>query len=223
MDKPVVYALCESTGAVRYVGKTFNLARRLKEHTARVGKRKTHLYNWLGKAVAAGGFKHVVLETASGNEDLNKKEIRWIADLRHLGFDLVNATVGGDGAIGYKHSAEAKARIAAARLGRKGPPMPEHIKLFLSAKYKGKKMNLLPEARERISASKRGVPRSEETRRKISAAQNPRWIQDEAGNIYKSRREAELALGLSQPTVAKALNGGTIRYHTLTYVDSSNG
>ena len=51
-----------------------------------------------------------------------KLEMEVISVLRRLGIKLCNQTDGGEGASGYRHSAEVKAKFSATRTGRKNSP-----------------------------------------------------------------------------------------------------
>lgn len=136
-----LYFLCERGGAVRYVGKTsHSLAARLSGHLreARKGARH-HRGTWIRSLVKP--LEIVFIDEVTG--DGCAEEIRLISDLLTLGVRLVNGTVGGDGAMGHKHSPETRAKIPAA---------------------------LTPERREKIAAGQRGRKASESLRRKLSKA-----------------------------------------------------
>lgn len=80
---------------------------------------------------------------------------------------LVNAVLGGGGISGYKHTAEAKAKISAAGMGR---PFHQNSRIGLMAR-RGCKLTV--EHKQKLSAAKRGRPgpkKSDETRMKISAS-----------------------------------------------------
>jgi hypothetical protein len=92
---------------------------------------------------------------------------------------LRNMTDGGDGAMGYKHSDEAKKKIAQARLGK-----PTNLGKLMSDEQKEKlrQHNLgkivAEETGKKISKAKKGKPgkpRSEETKAKMRASQLARW------------------------------------------------
>ena len=72
---------------------------------------------------------------------------------------------------GRKLSEETKAKISAARKGKKGKPHSEESKAKISAANKGKKGKPLSEEHKaKISAANKGKPLSEETKAKLSAS-----------------------------------------------------
>jgi hypothetical protein len=109
-------------------------------------------------------------------------EIERISFWRKTGVDLVNATNGGEGASGMRHTDEAKERLSVLNKGRpaafKGRQHTEETKSILSAKAKLRgPPRLTPEVVEKIAQSHRGRKRSIETCLKISEAKRgkPGW------------------------------------------------
>lgn len=112
-------------------------------------KEQTHKAHWIKSVLHAGlRPKIVVLEEVACETDLNEAEMFFIAYLRAVGCDLTNATVGGEGAIGFRASTETRAKQSAAHKGRK--KSPEH--------------------RAAIAEALQGHPVSSETRDRIGAA-----------------------------------------------------
>lgn len=81
-----------------------------------------------------------------------------IAAYRSLGFDLVNATDGGEGKKGCFHSEESKAKIRAWGIGRKMPPISEETRERMAAAQRGKKQTA--EHRAKIAAAGIGRPKT---------------------------------------------------------------
>lgn len=109
-------------GVVRYIGQCKCTPKeRLKAHLRdSIKMNKSHKCNWIRKVLADGcqiGFT-VLKENAVWNED----EIAFIKHYKNQGFDLVNNTIGGDGAIGAKWSAEAKKKLSESKQGWKNSP-----------------------------------------------------------------------------------------------------
>src|SRR4029077_9963692 len=107
----VIYALVDPRdNCARYVGKTVDLTRRVKNHLAdKSANRKAH---WLRSLVAAGHAPSViVLERGTGAWDVSERH--WIAWYRADGCDLTNLTPGGDGVS--EMAPETRERIAATR------------------------------------------------------------------------------------------------------------
>ena len=113
-----IYSLTDPrTKQIRYVGKTVNVAIRIRDHQ-RDGK-NSHKTAWL-KLLKASGFKPEVdiLETFfdSNDEDWQEAERWWISYLRAIGCPLTNLDTGGIG--GKRHAQETKDKIAKASTGR---------------------------------------------------------------------------------------------------------
>jgi len=92
-----------------------------------------------------------------------KAEIAYIAYYRKKGFNLVNGTIGGDGAIGHRHSLATRRQIGLAGTGRRHSK--ETIEL-LRIICTGRKAT--DKTRKILSESHKGIHPSETTRRKLS-------------------------------------------------------
>lgn len=176
--KHFIYTLSDPrTKAIRYVGKTNNLAVRLSLHMCE--KRGTHKNNWLHilKSIGVRPIMEVIEECS--DENWAERERFWIAHFRSVGLPLTNLDSGGN--HGKTQSEETKAKIRAGSIGRKMSPesiakmkatkaarwTPER-RARMGAHHKGKKHS--PETIAKRSASLKGRTVSEETRKKISAA-----------------------------------------------------
>jgi uncharacterized protein YpmB len=91
---------------------------------------------------------------------------------------LLNKSDGGEGSAGYKHTVEAKQRIADSQKGRKKKPFSEEHKAKIGEKSKGRKFTteaiqkmkekvMSKEARQKISQFQKGKIVSDETRQKL--------------------------------------------------------
>lgn len=88
---PSIYGLFDSTGALRYIGKANDPAKRLKGHMRDVRRRRTPLYDWLSKY---GEPELRILEASC--HDWKEAERRLIAEARARGDRLLNVADGGD-------------------------------------------------------------------------------------------------------------------------------
>lgn len=104
-------------------------------------------------------------EIVSIGVDWVERERHWIAELRILNPDCVNVSNGGDGPAGMIHSADTRAKIRAAQLGRK---MPAGHGEKIAAKTRGQKRSA--ETVARMSVARKGEVRTPEQRAKIRAA-----------------------------------------------------
>lgn len=93
--KSEIYALIDPRdGAIRYIGKANDSAKRLKSHIRDARRRRTPVYDWLNKLMAMGLAPSVViLETC---EDWIEAEKRHIAQARAQGMRLLNVAEGGN-------------------------------------------------------------------------------------------------------------------------------
>lgn len=168
-DAPLDFQHC------RYIGQTVKpLSYRLSEH-AWATRRGDTVYRarWMRSVWARGAQVLIVpLEsvTRDGSGDLgwllSTKEMLWIAFGHALGLRLTNATLGGEGTLGFRHTPETRAKQSAAALGR---PKSEEHRAAMSAARAGEKRGPYSEAhRAAISAAKMGHEVSEEARKKIS-------------------------------------------------------
>lgn len=174
----VIYGLIDSdTGEIRYVGQTTKL---LEERFARHMRtpRRRHLYNWLRSCSP----KAIILERVP-IKNLNDAEVRWIANMRERGVQLVNLTDGGECIRGYRPTPETRVKLSAALMGNQrslGYKHTSEARAKIGAASKGRTHN--PETRAKISKANMGNQRclgrihSPETRAKISAAKIGRKV-----------------------------------------------
>jgi hypothetical protein len=151
--KTVIYGLCDKEACVRYVGKTQQrVERRLLAHLTRARRgERGHKNNWIRQCLKDGYVPSVkILEMVDG--DGCAQEIFHISKYRELGFDLTNATDGGEGTIGYVPSEETIEKLRRSHLGKR--PSDEAI--------------------EKQRRAIVGIKRSEETKARMSAAQKGR-------------------------------------------------
>lgn len=178
----VVYALCcPKSGEIRYVGKTAALSRRVRAHIANARiKATTHRAKWLNSLSAPPAVR--VLEECESEEQCNEREMFWIATLREQGARLTNATDGGEGQTGLRHSEDTKRKMAVASTGRRHT---QQTKARLRAAHLGNRWALGkkhgPESRERHrqaalgKAPFRGHRHRPETIERMRAAHLERW------------------------------------------------
>jgi hypothetical protein len=205
-DTMLVYALIDPrSGAIRYVGKSCSGPQRPSLHRSqsRDLSDKSHKARWLRQLNDAGFMYEVrVLERCQNRGALAEAEERWIwAGVRH-GWPLTNSTFGADGPSYV--SAETRAKLSAARLGKprpemRGRPRPdvalrnrqaqsrETIEKRLRSRagisnVKLKGIPRSPEVRAKISASHIGIKASAETRAQMSKSQKDSWQRRKAAS-----------------------------------------
>jgi hypothetical protein len=155
------------TNKVFYVGKGSGRRAQSKH------RRNQHWNNIVGKT---GGFSVNILVENVDEEFAFLAEMERIDQLNRLGYKLANKTEGGEGPSGYRHTDEAKKKIAEAQMGEKhwtvGYYFTEEHRQKL--RENGKKMVFTDEVREKISAAGKGRKMSLEFCKKISKAKSGR-------------------------------------------------
>ncbi len=186
-----IYLLKNTVTNMCYVGQTVDLARRFCQH-------RTCKKQLVDKAIQEYGwdnFLHEVLEVCP-KDKLNEREIFWIAYYNCVFPNGYNKTRGGNGLRnhqGHPISAETRAKISAAKLGK---PFSEEHRTHLSESLIAK--GIKPPSRE-------GIPCSEETKAKISVANKgkPAWNK---GIPCTEERKAKLSATLKgRPTWNKGI------------------
>lgn len=188
-----IYTLSDPRdGAVRYVGKTcMSLRKRLRDHIreADSGRWRSHSARWI-RSLSALGLAPLMqqIDTAHGDAWV-EIETYHIAKYRADGASLTNITAGGEGMMGWNPSPETRAKMSAAKKGKRLgiPPSPQTIaalrlantgkvipdkqKAAQSAKMTGRKASA--ETKAKMSVTRKGRPSgpmSLETRAKLSLA-----------------------------------------------------
>lgn len=171
-----IYTLHDpDTMAVRYVGFTSRtLEQRLLGHLE--CKRKCHKTSWV-KSLAMLGKKPVVLLVESvSSENWQERERFWIKHFREtMGCNLTNTCIGGEGAIGLRHTPETREKLRLANIGK---TLSDEHRAKIGASNLGKTITL--ETREKLRAANTGRSHSQEARKKIGAAHvgiaRPDWV-----------------------------------------------
>lgn len=231
--KDLIYGLKDPrTGAIRYVGKSKVGMKRPLSHRVRCRdiRNKTHIANWVRELQALGlDYEIVVLEYLPNDTAFREAEPRWIAKLRAEGCDLTNATIGGEGVIGRRHTEESKKKMS---LARKGRPFSEAHKQALSKARQGIKLNLSDDRRRQISDSKKGnkyrlgavvpeemrarisakltgrkMPEEEKIKQRLTHAKRAKPFIDQYGTIYSSIKDAIRRIGVDPSSLLRVLKG----------------
>lgn len=162
---------------LRYIGKSDNPERRLKQHiaSAKKQKRKNYLQCWINSLLSDGlnPFVEILEEVLISEWD--KAERDWIIECKNFGLSLTNTSEGGEappnqlGTI-HPHSEETKDKIRQKAIGRE---CTEETKNKIREANKGKIGNrkgavLSEESKQKMRVAKLGKKLSEEHRRKIS-------------------------------------------------------
>ncbi len=158
-NKITIYTLADPrNGEIRYVGKAVDLVKRLSSHLRH--NDGSYRCNWV-QSIRRLGLRPTIEPLEIVNEsEWEDAERFWIENLKHLGFNLVNADGGGRG--GFPRTDEIKRKISAKHKGK--ILSKEHrSKLSLAAK------NRSAETRNNMRLAQLGKTYSQETRAKLSA------------------------------------------------------
>jgi len=190
-----IYALYSSSDPehIRYVGRSqFDTPDiRLKTHIqeAKKGETKTHKCHWIQHVLSSGHTVEVVLvENNLSWEESATKEMYYISHYKNLGHKLTNLTLGGDGALGMKHTEETRQKMRIGHLGYKHSP--EAVENMRRAQA-----NRSAEYRKKISDAHKGRPKSESHKAKLRKPKSPEQIE--------KMRQVNLGKKLSEETKKK--------------------
>ncbi len=107
---------------VKYIGKTIDVNRRLKEHTKTCNLKTNSLKNnWLRHIIGLGLYPIMEIVEECNNLIWEERERYWINYYKELGFSLKNMTNGGEGTDGAIRSNEFKMNLQSKRIGNKNP------------------------------------------------------------------------------------------------------
>lgn len=212
----VIYKIQRLSDGKIYIGKTTRtLAERMKEHLRNIRPcyidRAIHRYG-------IEAFDISIVEECTNQDELNKREIYWIAHLDCKYPNGFNLTNGSKGIPGYKAPPELRKRLSEMRKGRpntpeqrrqiseslKGREFSDEHKANISAAKLGHSVS--DETKAILSAKNTGKKDSLETRQKKSAAnKNKRAVRCvEENKVFESIRAAAKWIGKSGGTVMAA-------------------
>jgi group I intron endonuclease len=207
----IIYKITNNINGAIYIGQTVqDLKNRWRDHKKPSNKGCPILSKAISK-YGAGNFSIEQIDTASSQEDLDKKEIYWISFFKSSEGRNYNYTSGGRG-CSHPHTDETKRKLSEYFTGQNNPnwgkPKSDEWKAHMSSLMKGRPV--LPETRAKISKTltgRKNGPRSEETKKKLSESQKgkPRTqriftrpvICLNTGVRYISAAEAARQLGFS--------------------------
>lgn len=237
-----IYQILNIVTGFSYVGQTFNLSKRLRQHKRNLNSDKhanTHLqrsWNIHGKE----NFEFNILEEVgviipesleNYQSRLTAREKVWIDEFRPKVYNLRIAADSNAGMklgpqsaehkakkaeanTGKKRTAETKAQISAAKKGKKISPQTDEHKANLSAAHTGKKHSAEHKANNAAARTgKKLSPHTAESKAKMSAAKK-HHTDEFILNLF-----AELEAGLTRKQIAKKYG---LNYSTVVNILSGN-
>lgn len=131
-----IYALCDATGRIRYIGKTNKPKVRLGAHISEAKSGK-HSYkcHWIRQMLSAGTQPTLkILIECDGNGYDEERYLIWLAKRASIG--LTNNTDGGEGWLGKRHTPESRRKLSEKHRGKVLSP---ETKAKIGAFFKGRK------------------------------------------------------------------------------------
>lgn len=190
----VIYSLIDPcSGEVRYIGWTTRPRSRLHVHLSNARRGETYYVSrWIARLLSEDKQPIMQIIATGKGAGYAEAEQQWIARYRAWGCRLTNLTDGGDGAIGYRHSAKSKERMSSAK---KGKPVSDASRRNLE---KGWTTALSPEVRAKIGRAQRGKVVSAETRAKLRTINLGKHHSDKTkaiiSEIGRGRRRSQYAI-----------------------------
>lgn len=134
INKTYIYALVDPRdNKIRYVGKANNPKERYKNHINPSRDKNTHKRNWLNLVRSLGYKPELLILDHVDIKEWRFWEIFYIDLFKSYGFELVNHTIGGDGASYGNQTSYKKGMIP----HNKGVPMSEESKNKIRDKLRG--------------------------------------------------------------------------------------
>ncbi len=115
MNREVYIYVLSYNDDIRYVGRTFNVNKRLRQHINESNKNNTHKSNWIRKVKSI----NIEIIDVCNEDNYSFWEQHYISLYRSWGFNLLNMTIGGEGVSGYKYTEEGKLKRSIRMLGSK--------------------------------------------------------------------------------------------------------
>lgn len=219
-DTTFIYGLFDPRDCrLRYIGKSDNPQKRLKNHIKSVKQRQyknRYVYHWIQRLLDEGLEPSVeILEEVSIN-NWKESERAWIAECKKFGLQITNLTDGGDGTQGYVFSDEARKKIGDIHRGKPSPLKGKNISIQhkekISLAFRGKPSHrkgksLSPEHKEKIKIRMQkftGIPRSDEIKKKISEGNKGKVLSDSTkAKIGASSKGRNVGLKRTEETKRK--------------------
>ena len=180
--KTLIYTLEDPlTGEIRYIGKTIRtLAQRMTSHIYSIKKENNHRSKWI-KSLLNEGRKPVIKVLEECNwSDSQDLEIYWISQFKQWGFNLVNATEGGEGVLGIPLTQTVKDKLikSVSKEIHQYDLLGNYVNTFSNAVEAAKSLNLKHSSK--INACARGERKK---------AGNFIWTYIKYNNVEKYERE----------------------------------
>ena len=213
-----IYTLQDpSTSQVRYVGQTVDPEKRYNLHLfhSRQGRARTHKEKWINSLLEQGIKPAIEIVWEGKLDQLDKKEIEFIALFKSFGANLTNTTQGGKSTRGRKCSEETKQKFRELFKGKRlRPPITDAEKRATSIRSRGKRAS--PETRHKISIARKNNPvctltplarKNANKAAQLVCSVPVIAIKDGIETRFISQNEASIATGVDRKTMRGVLKG----------------
>lgn len=201
--KTFIYGLrCPIKQRIRYIGKSIEPEKRLKNHCYQAKRLGTHKERWIALLLRSGMTPEVViLQEIGEGEDWGEIERRWISKATKEGWPLTNTAAGGEGSSPLNEQAIKRKMELMAR-----PETRERMRAAAKARWADKEKRAkgiaalrTPEARHKKSLAAKAREASPEMRALRSQSSKAIWQDPEvrgrilAGITEETRGKVALA------------------------------
>lgn len=190
MKRIKVYSLEDPTNSIpRYIGITKNsLEIRLGGHIKSSKKKITHKDCWVASLNEKGLKPIIKLIDEVDYSEWKFWEKHYISLYKSWGFDLINHTIGGEGALGNKLSKEAKEKISKFQKGKQWSLGVKHSEETINKRLnsEGYKNRNTENGVKKMNEVRRGMTHTEESKTKMSLSQKERF--KKYGSSLKGRK-----------------------------------
>lgn len=167
----VIYLITNTVNGKVYVGKTQkNPHRRWRSHCKEAEYKSGYLLHRAIRKYGSASFTLQILAHTNTAKQLNDMEKVWICLLNSRAPNGYNATDGGEGIAGWKHSAETRKKLSDLNRGK---VLSAETRKKISAIHKGRKFSA--ERCQQMSIAMLGHAVSWETRQKVGKHDPIRW------------------------------------------------
>jgi group I intron endonuclease len=206
MTEVFIYALYDPRdGTLRYVGKSKNLARRMKNHRNEKGERRKN--RWFRLLISLGLEPKIAVLEQVPETTWQERECWWIKHFRENGCDLLNHTDGGEGLNGA--SAETRAKMSASIKKRLSDPVfrarmyTKERALKISASLRGKKKSAEHTAKMRQNNTGRKLTEQHKAKIRLNA-RGHRWTKEDGKRIAQENLGNRYGIGNKSNTGRKS-------------------
>jgi group I intron endonuclease len=192
-----IYIVEHVASGRRYVGKSVNVEKRVREHffPSQVARSSSYLHSAIAK-YGREAFVWRLLEECASAEEAGDREVHWIEALGTRAPGGFNLTAGGEGVPGRVLSEETKEKIRRSNLGQKrSAETRENVRRSRI----GKKLSAAHRAAQ--SVGKMGRIVSEETRQKIRIANMGN--KSAAGRVVSAETRAKISAAAKRRHASK--------------------